>query len=101
MIVMNKWDLALTEARRAVEKVRAAAAAAGASAVPTRRERGQRNLARRDAAKDDAGKRVSSDPAKLAAEYEILVRDRLNSLLTRRSFSSPRSPVIASTSFML
>jgi GTP-binding protein len=79
IVVMNKWDLALAEARRAVEKVRAAAAA-GPAAVPARRERGQRNPARRDAAKDDAGKRVSSDPAKLAAEYEILVRDRLKFL---------------------
>jgi GTPase len=87
IVVMNKWDLALAEARRAVEKSRASAAdvpatgvTAASAAVPARRAKGQRDPAKRDAAKDDAGKRVSADPARLATEYEVLVREGLKFL---------------------
>jgi len=74
IVVMNKWDLALIEARRMSAKVRAAAAEAPARRGP------QRESVKRDAARDDAGKTVSADPAKLAAQYEELVRERLKFL---------------------
>jgi GTP-binding protein len=88
IVVMNKWDLALIEARRMSAKVKAAAAEAPARRGPQRdaakrgphREGPKREGVKRDAARDDAGKTVSADPAKLAAQYEELVRERLKFL---------------------
>jgi GTP-binding protein len=68
IVVMNKWDLALEKAQGAVQE---------AQKQRVKQSRGQRS---RDA------KQFSAEPARLAADYEILVRQRLKFL--------PYSPIV-------
>ena len=88
IIVMNKWDLAIEEAKRAVE------AARNKEAIPELddarktgrdyRDAGKRDTPKRGAKRDtsnrDAPTPVTTDPAQLAVDYEVLVRDRLKFL---------------------
>jgi len=78
IVVMNKWDLALEKARQAAEAVKKEKGGA-----PTR---GKRDQARFGRAQSDAVRTVSADPARLAADYETLIRDRLKFL--------PYAPII-------
>jgi GTP-binding protein len=68
IVVMNKWDLALHKARQAAEEARK-----------------QRVTKRQEGRAKRAGQ-FTTDPKRLAAEYEELVRDRLKFL--------PYAPVI-------
>jgi GTP-binding protein len=61
IVVMNKWDLALEKAQEAVQE-------AQKRGKPPQEGRGRN------------AKQFSADPARLAAEYEILVRQRLKFL---------------------
>ena len=73
IIVMNKWDLALQKAREAAEKARKEKPAPGKRRTESAREkpgRGQR----------DEVRNISADPARLAEDYEALIRDRLKFL---------------------
>jgi GTPase len=102
IVVMNKWDLAL-------QKARDASAALGRvqrkGAEEEREKGGRRGLrgtgdwsgkrgredSRGDARKPgrgqrDAGRNVSADPARLAEDYEVLIRNRLKFL--------PYAPII-------
>ena len=92
IVVMNKWDLALEKARHAAEE-----AQAEKSHVVTRGERGHirpsgygtpgkgvdKRLGR---GQRDAVRNVSADPARLATDYELLIRERLKFL--------PYAPII-------
>ncbi len=64
VVVMNKWDLAVTEARRAAQEAT--------------QEAQQAQQAKTDEPK--ARRQVSTDPARLAVEYEPLVRQRMKFL---------------------
>jgi GTP-binding protein len=68
IVVMNKWDLALQKARQAAQE-------AQKQRVKPVKERRGRNVPQ-----------SSADPARLAAEYEILVREKLKFL--------PYAPVV-------
>jgi GTP-binding protein len=68
IVVMNKWDLALEKAQQAVQE-------AQKQRVKQPKEGRSRNA-----------KQFSADPERLAADYEILVRDRLKFL--------PHAPVV-------
>jgi GTPase len=64
IIVMNKWDQAIAEAKRAAQELE---------------KEMERGGARRSARRERQTQAIT-DPAKLAAEYEKLVRDRLKFL---------------------
>ena len=66
VVVMNKWDLAVAEARRAAQE-----AAQEATQETTQETKTDGPKARRQ---------ISTDPARLAVEYEPLVRQRLKFL---------------------
>jgi GTPase len=68
IVVMNKWDLAVEKAREAAQE--------------TENERGKRAPQRRNG----KAKQRTADPARLAKEYEALVRDKLKFL--------PYAPII-------
>ena len=68
IVVMNKWDLALEKAREAAQEAQ--------------KQRGKPSLEKRRANPPQ----FSSDPERLASDYEILVRERLKFL--------PYAPVI-------
>ena len=116
IIVMNKWDLAMKAARTAAQLARKGAAETVVTrhtakqlarvAGPASRMAGKGRSSGRGREADDTGKRggkaaagrrhgpdradaprnISTDPVALAAEYEILVRDRLKFL--------PYAPII-------
>ena len=66
IVVLNKWDLALEKAREAAQNARQDA----------REQRGKPPQKRRDR----NAKQFSADPERLAAEYEILIREKLKFL---------------------
>jgi GTP-binding protein len=84
IVVMNKWDLALEAARRAAEQAKMQ------SSTVSKRGRGPRDgdkpgpgrhgAGPRGRAQSDAVRNVSADPARLAADYEGLIRERLKFL---------------------
>ncbi len=68
IVVMNKWDLAIQKAQEAAKESR-------------KQQGGKRAAHGRDRGSQDRGpKMIASDPERLAADYEILVRERLKFL---------------------
>jgi GTPase len=68
IVVMNKWDLAIQKAHEAAKESRKQL---GGKRAPRGRDRGS---------EDQRPKPIASDPERLAADYEILVRERLKFL---------------------
>jgi GTPase len=68
VVVMNKWDLALEKAREAAQEAR------------------KQGVKQPEAGRGRNAKQLPTDPARLAAEYEILVREKLKFL--------PYAPVV-------
>src|SRR4029077_15725500 len=66
IVVLNKWDLALEKAREAAEE--------------ERKQRGKPRRKQPEEGRNRNAKEFSADPARLAVEYEILVRDKLKFL---------------------
>ena len=66
IVVLNKWDLALEKAREAAEE--------------ERKQRGKPRRKQPEEGRNRNAKLFSADPARLAVEYEILVRDKLKFL---------------------
>jgi GTP-binding protein len=64
IVVMNKWDLAIQKAQQAATE-----------AVKDRRESAEKSRGR-----SGPKKQIATDPARLAAEYEVLVRERFKFL---------------------
>jgi len=68
IVVMNKWDLAIQKAQEAAKESRKQL---GGKRAPRGRDRGS---------EDQRPKPIASDPERLAADYEVLVRERLKFL---------------------
>jgi len=68
IVVMNKWDLAIQKAQEAAKEGRKQS---GGKRVAHGRDRGSQ---------DRGPKMIASDPERLAADYEVLVRERLKFL---------------------
>ena len=68
IVVMNKWDLAIQKAHEAAKESRKQL---GGKRAPRGRDRGS---------EDQRPKPIASDPERLAADYEVLVRERLKFL---------------------
>ena len=91
IVVMNKWDLALEKARQAAEAAKKVQITPG-KGVQGRTGKGVQLRPGKGADKRlgrgqrDAVRNVSADPARLAADYETLIRDRLKFL--------PYAPII-------
>jgi GTPase len=89
IVVMNKWDLALQKAREAAETARKDKQEKGGARGKRGMENwsGQRGKERKAGrGQRDAVRNVSADPARLAEDYELLIRDRLKFL--------PYAPII-------
>jgi len=88
IVVMNKWDLALEKARQAAEEAQKEKSGAGTpgKGVQIRNgeglqiRRGERGHAKSGRGQRDAVRNVSADPQRLAADYELLIRERLKFL---------------------
>lgn len=85
IVVMNKWDLAIAEAKRAVEEAKKTKRDAGKREQSHGKERAQSYGKERDRRRDLATE-VTTDPVRLARDYELLVRERLKFL--------PYAPVV-------
>ena len=72
IVVMNKWDLAIEAARRAATEAQQEAQEKKEGKTRVRRPHGE--------GKSEVHRRIATDPAQLAKEYEVLVRERLKFL---------------------
>jgi len=88
IVVMNKWDLALEAARRAVqEQAKGGKEASGKDGGGKRGvERGGKRNSKRDGGHRPVSPQVSANPERLAEDYEGLIRERLKFL--------PYAPVV-------
>jgi GTP-binding protein len=71
IVVMNKWDLALEAAREAAEENKK---------DHTRDDKERGRDRERGAGKRGSSRHIATDPLRLAADYEVLVRERLKFL---------------------
>ena len=84
IVVMNKWDLALEKARRAVEEARKedghVVKRAGRDKKSGRRGGKTAGTGKPGRGQHDAVRNVRADPQRLAEDYEPLIRERLKFL---------------------
>jgi len=86
IVVMNKWDLAMAEAKRAVEEAKKANRESGKKREQSQDKDRAHSHGRERDRKRDLATEVSTDPVRLARDYELLVRERLKFL--------PYAPVV-------